>query len=134
MVAVGCIHVLVKICFAAAHCACSLFAVFLALSAHGVRCLALFYAGAAAAAAAGGYADAAGAYPDGGAAAPGTGVPSAADPTMRQLVEQFAADSGLEFLPKAGRRHEGLQVGILLQNHGGSRNLWSSCLHLHLEP
>ena len=32
---------------------------------------------------------------------------------MRQLVEQFAADSGVEFLPKAGRRHEGLQVGIM---------------------
>ena len=29
---------------------------------------------------------------------------------MRQLVEQFAADSGVEFLPKAGRRHEGLQA------------------------
>jgi hypothetical protein len=32
------------------------------------------------------------------------------EPTLRQLVEQFAQDAGMEFLPKAGRRHEGLQV------------------------
>ena len=56
---------------------------------------------------------AAGGYP--GTAAyvdpsPGTGAAAAAEPSLRQLVEQYAADAGVEFLPKAGRRHEGLQA------------------------
>ncbi len=29
---------------------------------------------------------------------------------MRQLVENFAQENGVVFLPKSGRRHEGLQV------------------------
>ncbi|KAK9812190.1 hypothetical protein WJX73_003418 [Symbiochloris irregularis] len=37
-------------------------------------------------------------------------APSAAEPTFRQLVERFAEDSGVELLPKAGRRQDGLQV------------------------
>ena len=56
----------------------------------------------------GGYAEAGG-Y---GAAPAATGAPTSAEPTLRQLVETYAADAGVEFLPKAGRRHEGLQVGF----------------------
>ena len=41
---------------------------------------------------------------------PGTGAAAAAEPSLRQLVEQYAADAGVAFLPKAGRRHEGLQA------------------------
>ena len=32
------------------------------------------------------------------------------DPPLRDLVESYAQDAGMEFLPKA-RLHEGLQVG-----------------------
>ena len=37
-------------------------------------------------------------------------MPTPAEPTLRQLIEQYAQESHVEFLPKAGRRHEGLQV------------------------
>ena len=44
-------------------------------------------------------------------AAPRAGAAStAAEPTLRQLVERFAEDNGVELLPKAGRRQDGLQV------------------------
>lgn len=36
----------------------------------------------------------------------------AAEPSLRQLVENYAQEHGMEFLPKAGRRHEGLQVNF----------------------
>ena len=45
---------------------------------------------------------------------PGTGAAAAAEPSLRQLVEQYAADAGVAFLPKAGRRHEGLQARSLV--------------------
>ncbi len=32
------------------------------------------------------------------------------EPTLRDLVARYAEDSGLEFLPKPGRFHDGLQV------------------------
>lgn len=41
---------------------------------------------------------------------PGTAAATGPEPTLRQLVEQYAQDAGVEFLPKAGRRHNGLQV------------------------
>ncbi|PRW56706.1 septin and tuftelin-interacting 1-like protein 1 [Chlorella sorokiniana] len=50
-----------------------------------------------------------GAAPAAPAAAP---VPhyDASDLTLRQLVEQFAEEAGVAFLPKPGRTHEGLQM------------------------
>ena len=30
--------------------------------------------------------------------------------TMKELIAQFAEDSGVDFVPKLGRMHEGLQV------------------------
>ena len=60
---------------------------------------------AAAAAAAGPQAGPAASRWGGGAA------PSAvAEPTLRQMVELYAEQNNLDFVPKAGRRHEGLQV------------------------
>ncbi len=57
--------------------------------------------------------------------------------SLRQLVEHFAAEAGVEFLPKLGRMHEGLQVagGVggwlrLWAGFGRSRQWvlgWSSC-------
>ena len=35
---------------------------------------------------------------------------AAAEPSLRQLVEHHAAEHNIEFLPKVGRRHEGLQA------------------------
>jgi hypothetical protein len=34
----------------------------------------------------------------------------ASDLTLRQLVEQYAEEAGVTFLPKPGRTYEGLQV------------------------
>ena len=34
----------------------------------------------------------------------------AAEPSLRQLVEAFAEEQGVELVPKAGRRQDGLQV------------------------
>ncbi len=39
-------------------------------------------------------------------------VNRAAEPSLRQLVENYAQEHGMEFLPKAGRRSEGLQVNV----------------------
>ena len=36
---------------------------------------------------------------------------SAAEPSLRNLVESYAQEAGMEFLPKA-RQHEGLQVRL----------------------
>ncbi len=41
--------------------------------------------------------------------APSTYVP-ASELTLRDLVQQFAEEHGVEFVPKFGRFHEGLQV------------------------
>ena len=38
---------------------------------------------------------------------------AAAEPSLRQLVEHHAAEHNIEFLPKVGRRHEGLQARCL---------------------
>ncbi|CAL8461887.1 g1418 [Coccomyxa elongata] len=59
-----------------------------------------------------GYAGAAGAVPAaaGYAEQRAYDVNRAAEPSLRQLVENYAQEHGMEFLPKAGRRHEGLQV------------------------
>ena len=38
---------------------------------------------------------------------------SAGDFTLRQLVERFAAENGLTFMPKHGRTMAGLQVLLL---------------------
>ncbi|KAI7842892.1 hypothetical protein COHA_003404 [Chlorella ohadii] len=55
---------------------------------------------------------AAGAY--GAAPVPPAAAPvphyDASDLTLRQLVEQFAEEAGVAFLPKPGRTHEGLQM------------------------
>ena len=46
-----------------------------------------------------------------GPQAEGAGAgPDAAEPSLRQLVEAFAEEQGVELLPKAGRRQDGLQV------------------------
>lgn len=37
---------------------------------------------------------------------------SAAEPSLRNLVESYAQEAGMEFLPKA-RQHEGLQVSLI---------------------
>lgn len=37
----------------------------------------------------------------------------AAEPSLRNLVESYAQEAGMEFLPKA-RQHEGLQVRLSL--------------------
>jgi hypothetical protein len=66
----------------------------------------------------GGYGDYAGASAGHAEPSPGTGAAAAAEPSLRQLVEQFAADAGVAFLPKAGRRHEGLQARPLPQCRG----------------
>ncbi len=34
----------------------------------------------------------------------------AEEPTLRELIERYAEDRDIEFLPKVGRVHEGLQV------------------------
>jgi tuftelin-interacting protein 11 len=51
---------------------------------------------------------AAGARPPSGPAA--AGVSSGPEPSFRDLVGQYAQDHGLEFLPRAGRLHDGLPV------------------------
>jgi len=75
----------------------------------------------------GGYGDFAGAGAGRAEPSPGTGAAAAAEPSLRQLGEQFAADAGAAFLPKAGRRHEGLQArrwalcrGLLVRKLGES--------------
>lgn len=48
-----------------------------------------------------------------GLRAPGArqpGGPSGPEPSFRDLVGQFAQEQGLEFLPRAGRLHDGLPV------------------------
>lgn len=40
----------------------------------------------------------------------GTVAQATAEPTLRQMVELYAEQNDLDFVPKAGRRHEGLQV------------------------
>ena len=40
----------------------------------------------------------------------GTVAQASAEPTLRQMVELYAEQSDLDFLPKAGRREQGLQV------------------------
>jgi tuftelin-interacting protein 11 len=80
---------------------------------------------AAAAAAGGGGVAAAGAsipswrmemdQPEPAAAGPGLGgpgvrQPGGPEPSFRDLVGQFAQEQGLEFLPRAGRLHDGLPV------------------------
>jgi tuftelin-interacting protein 11 len=39
-----------------------------------------------------------------------SGPASVADPTFKDLVAQYAQEQGFEFLPRAGRLHDGLQV------------------------
>ena len=39
---------------------------------------------------------------------------SAADLTLRDLVQQFAEESGVTFVPRFGRTHDGLQVRMLM--------------------
>jgi tuftelin-interacting protein 11 len=46
----------------------------------------------------------------GGGASAAAAATSAHDPTLRELVAQYATDAGFEFLPKPGRTHDGLQV------------------------
>ena len=48
-------------------------------------------------------------------------VHSGADPPLRDLVESYAQDAGMEFLPKA-RLHEGLQVRAAAL---GQRCMWT---------
>lgn len=72
------------------------------------------------------------AKPPCGCTGPRTGTaPATAEPTLRQLVERFAEDNGVELLPKAGRRQDGLQVG-----GGGSRTRQSVAARdvSHMEP
>ena len=40
----------------------------------------------------------------------GTVAQAPAEPTLRQMVELYAEQNDLDFLPKAGRREQGLQV------------------------
>ena len=42
----------------------------------------------------------------------------AGDFTLRQLVERFAAENGLTFMPKYGRSMAGLQVPMLPSENG----------------
>lgn len=41
---------------------------------------------------------------------PSTSAAAAAEPSFRELVGQYAQEQGLEFLPRAGRLHDGLPV------------------------
>lgn len=58
----------------------------------------------------------AGGWGVGAAGGPGTGGAggdagrSTAEPTLRELVERYAADAGVEFVPRPGRYQDGLQV------------------------
>lgn len=54
-------------------------------------------------------------------------APSSAEPTFRQLVERFAEDSGVELLPKAGRRQDGLQVGLPFSDRYQTADRVSGC-------
>ena len=47
---------------------------------------------------------------------------SAADLTLRDLVQQFAEESGVTFVPRFGRTHDGLQVRMLMG--GGLWDRW----------
>lgn len=40
----------------------------------------------------------------------GTVAQAPSEPTLRQLVEVYAEQNNLDFMPKAGRREQGLQV------------------------
>lgn len=61
----------------------------------------------------------------------------APEPSLRQLVESFAQEAGVEFLPKAGRRHEGLQVICCKSPSqtavGGLLVCCVHCLYMHRE-
>ncbi len=42
---------------------------------------------------------------------PATANGGSAELSLRQLVEKYAAEQNIEFMPKVGRTHNGLQVG-----------------------
>lgn len=54
---------------------------------------------------------------------------AAAELTLRQLVERFASDSDVEFLPKAGRSHAGLQVyafgSVSIAIDNAAQSIWA---------
>jgi len=41
---------------------------------------------------------------------------TAAEPSLRQMVELYAEQNNLDFVPKSGRREQGLQVSFLLHS------------------
>lgn len=51
----------------------------------------------------------------------GTVAQTPAEPTLRQMVELYAEQSNLDFVPKAGRREQGLQVR---PNRPFQRSIW----------